>query len=311
MERLGITRAQIADTVLAILSQRLIKRLCPKCRVMKPPDPGMLEIFSRFNQPAPAQTGHPAGCPACRNTGCSGREAVYEIITMTPEVSGLIRSGASVSQIRENLRNRNVTLITSSALAKVSEGLVSYQDAYQKVLAEELGAAPPAVADDIVEASPAAQTGEPVYTGSKKEVAVSAAVPAGDAQRKKILVADDDPDILLLAQKVLAAEGYAITTVKDGIDALMRLSSEKFDLVLLDIDMPDLDGLRVLEILNQKNIKANVLFLTARSNQDSEKLGLAMGALDYIRKPINREILLLRIKNILGSAPLETVTTVL
>ena len=304
MERLGISRAQIADTVLAIISQRLIRRLCPKCKVMKPPDPGMLEIFSRFSQPAPGQTGHPAGCPACRNTGYSGREAVYEIITMTPEVSEMIRSGASVSVIRETLRKGNVALITSSALVKVSEGLVSYQDAYQKVLAEEIGAAPPAVPDDIMEgasavpgniagAAPEAGAAEPVGAVSKKDAAAG-------ARGKKILFVDDDPDILRLAQKVIAAEGYAVTTVKDGIEAIMRLGSEKFDLVISDIDMPNLDGLRLLEIMNQKNVATDVVFLTARTKDDSEERGLALGALDYIRKPIRKELLLLRIKNILG-----------
>jgi len=297
LERLGITRAQIADTVLAILSQRLIKRLCLKCRVMKPIEPDMVEIFARFNQPAPEQTGHPVGCPACLNTGYTGREAVYEIITMTPEVSEMIRSGASVSKIRETLRNSGVALITSSALVKVYEGSVSYQDAYQKVLAEELGAAPPAVADDIVADSPAAQTGEPAPARPQKDIAAPAAPEAG-TQGKKILVVDDDPDILLLAQKIMAPEGYSVTTVNDGIEALMRLSAEKFDLVLLDIDMPNPDGLRVLEIMNQKNIKTNVVFLTAGAPDASEARGLALGAIDYIRKPINKEILLLRLKNI-------------
>jgi len=311
MERLGISRAQIADTVLAILSQRLIKRLCLKCKVMKPPEPGMIEIFSRFNQPAPAQTGHPAGCPACRNTGYSGREAVYEIITMTAEVSELIRSGASVAHIRENLRNRNVTLITSSALAKVSEGMVSYQEAYQKVLAEELGAVPPAVADDTFEAPPAAPAMGIAAARLNKDAAEPKAATTESAQGKKILIVDDDPDILLLTKKILTAAGYTVTTVNDGIEALIRLSSEKIDLVLLDIDMPDLNGLRVLEIMKQKNIKAKVVFLTAKTKDGYEERGLAMGAFDYIRKPISKEILLLRIKNILSSAPPKTATTVL
>lgn len=282
MERLGISRAQIADTVLAVLSQRLIKKVCPRCRKMKPVDEETLKVFARFKQPAPRQTAHPAGCPACGNTGYAGREAVYEIITMTPEISEMIRSGASVSQIRELLRNEGVTLITASSLTKVSEGTVSFRDAYEKVIAEELGG---------------------TYIGSKKDAEAPARTPSGAGPGKRILVADDDPDILALAKKVLAAAGYDVTTVNDGIEAVMKLSSEKFDLVLSDIDMPNLDGLRLLEILNQKNIKADVVFLTARDKDDSEARGLALGALDYIRKPVKKEILLLRIKNILARKP--------
>ncbi|MCX5792982.1 MAG: ATPase, T2SS/T4P/T4SS family [Elusimicrobia bacterium] len=298
MERLGVSRAQIADTVLAVISQRLIKRLCPKCKAMKPPEPGMLETFSRFGHPAPGQTGHPVGCPVCRNTGYAGREAVYEIILMTPDVSEMIRSGASISHIRETLRSGGVTLMTTSALAKVAEGAVSYQDAYQKVLAEDLGAVPLAVADDVLDPLPEGRAPEPVYVGSKKDVAALKAASASGALGKKILVVDDDPDILLLARKVIAAEGYAVTTAKDGIEAIMLLSSRKFDLVLSDIDMPELDGLRLLELLHQKNIKADVAFFTACGSEDLEERCLALGALDYIRKPVRKEILLLRLKNI-------------
>jgi DNA-binding response OmpR family regulator len=111
---------------------------------------------------------------------------------------------------------------------------------------------------------------------------------------------DDDPDILVLAQRVLESAGYAVSAVKDGIEALLRLSSERFDLVISDVDMPDLDGLRLLEIMNQKGIRADVVFFTAHATDESEKRGLALGALDYIRKPIKKDILLLRIKNILA-----------
>ena len=312
LERLGIIRAQIADTVLAVISQRLIKRLCPACRVLRPAGPEIAETFARFGRPAPERTGHSPGCPACRNTGVTGREAVYEIITMTPEVSEMIRSGASVSAIRETLRAAKVTLITTSALEKVEKGLVSYEEAYRTVLAEELAPAPldstgetasgavpasaPIAASTPAVASPPADT---EYVGSKLDVAAlkTAAARPGPAH---ILIVDDDPDILVLAKRVLEAAGYAVTAVKDGIEALLRLSSERFDLVISDVDMPDLDGLRLLEIMNQKGLKADVVFFTARANDESEKRGLALGALDYIRKPIKKDILLLRIKNILA-----------
>lgn len=302
LERLGVSRSQIADTVLAVISQRLIKRLCPACRVLRPAGPEIAGTFARFGRTAPERTGHSPGCPACRHTGVTGREAVYEIITMTPEVAEMVRSGASVSAIRETLRAAKVTLITTSALEKVAQGLVSYEEAYRKVLAEELGAAPPDAPGEA-EAAPAPAAvlppAEAEYVGSKLDVA---ALKAGAAKPgpARILIVDDDPDILVLAQRVLTAAGYAVTAVKDGIEALMRLSSERFDLVISDVDMPDLDGLRLLEIMNQKGIKADVVFFTARANDESEKRGLALGALDYIRKPIKKEILLLRIKNILA-----------
>ena len=331
LERLGVTRAQIAYTMLAVVSQRLLKRLCLKCRVMKPVDEEITQVFSRLNYPVPLQTGHPVGCSACGNTGYNGREAVYEILIMTPEVSEMIRMGDTVQKIRESLRRGDVTLLTDAALRKVTEGTTSFRDAYEKVLAEDLGeesAVEPG--DEILalppEPGPAAEseaepesepepepevwletkpkirpeTGpaasakadgeeEPVYIGSQAPEPLQAEKP------KKILLVDDDPGVLNLAKKVLEEAGYLVTTAKDGIEAIMCLSTGKFDLVLSDIAMPNLDGLHLLEILRKKNINVDVVFLTADT---SEERGLALGALDYIHKPVKKEILLLRLKNI-------------
>ncbi len=299
LERLGVTRGQIAYTMLAVVSQRLVKRLCLKCRVMKPADETILQVFSRLNFPAPRQTGHPVGCIACNNTGYKGREAVYEILVLTPEVSEMIRVGDSIQDIRESLRRKKVTLITDSALNKVTEGITSFHEAYDKVLAEDL-----TVPEDEnnLPAAPAAgpvpppsePLPEPEPGGERKP----APEPLKAVNPQKILVVDDDPDLLILVGQIIESAGYKVTAVKDGIEAIVRLSAEKFDLVLSDIKMPNLDGLRLLEILKQKNIKVDVVFLTACDTDDLEARALALGALDYIRKPIRKEILLLRLKNI-------------
>jgi len=325
LERLGVTRAQIAYTMLAVVSQRLLKRLCLQCRVMKPVDEEIVQVFSRLNYPVPLQTGHPVGCIACNNTGYNGREAVYEILIMTPEVSEMIRLGDTVQKIRESLRRGKVTLITDAALRKVTEGIASFRDAYEKVLAEDLGeesaaepedeilalpsrsgpAAPPETKPEAgpdsepetwLETKPATPSNagneeEPVYIGSPKP----ANKPLQAEQPKKILLVDDDSSVLKLAKIVLESAGYKVTAVKDGIEAIMCLSTEEFDLVLSDIAMPNLDGLRLLEILREKKINVDVVFLTAET---SEERGLALGALDYIHKPVKKEILLLRLKNI-------------
>ena len=152
----------------------------------------------------------------------------------------------------------------------------------------------PAAAPVIVPAE------EPVYIGVQKR---APAVLQAEKPRK-ILVVDDDPDILLLAKKVIASAGYEVTAVKDGIEAIMQLSVQKYDLVLSDIDMPNLDGLRLLEILRQKNITTDVVFLTAQDQDEAaEERGLALGALDYIRKPVKKEILLMRLRNIFAKKP--------
>ena len=85
----------------------------------------------------------------------------------------------------------------------------------------------------------------------------------------------------------------------DGIDALMSLGRGNFDLILTDLSMPNLDGFKLLDFINMKGIKTPIMFLTGSDNVEDEIKLLALGAKDYIRKPINRDLLLLRVSKAL------------
>jgi len=90
-----------------------------------------------------------------------------------------------------------------------------------------------------------------------------------------------------------------VALATDGIDALITLAKEEFDLIISDINMPNLDGFKLLEIKNQKGIGAPLIFLTGRVGEEDEIKGLEMGALDYLKKPVKKDILLLKIRNVL------------
>ncbi|RMG67263.1 MAG: DNA-binding response regulator [Bacteroidetes bacterium] len=117
----------------------------------------------------------------------------------------------------------------------------------------------------------------------------------------KVLIVDDEPDILDLLAYNLEKEGYEVKKAHNGEEALEKAKSQTPDLVLLDIMMPQLDGietcrrLRALPNMQQ----AYVVFLTARSEEYSELAGFEAGADDYISKPIKPRLLLSRIKAIL------------
>jgi two-component system phosphate regulon response regulator PhoB len=105
----------------------------------------------------------------------------------------------------------------------------------------------------------------------------------------KILLAEDEPDIQFVAQIALEDEGHQIVTVDDGQAAVERALAERFDVILLDVMMPRLDGLGAC-----RQLKANphtrdipVIFLTARSQQFEVEAGLRLGALGYIVKPFD------------------------
>ena len=110
---------------------------------------------------------------------------------------------------------------------------------------------------------------------------------------KKILVADDEPDILEIIQYNLTREGYEVITAKDGDDALTKIKASKPDLIILDIMMPKKNGIQVCEILRAQPAYRDtlIIFLTALSDESSHIRGLESGADDYISKPISPKVL--------------------
>lgn len=118
-----------------------------------------------------------------------------------------------------------------------------------------------------------------------------------DAKGKKILIADDEPDILEIIEYNLTAEGYEVITAKDGDEALARARQAKPDLIILDIMMPKKSGVEVCEILRtQPAFKDTlIIFLTALNDEKSQMKGLDTGADDYVNKPISPKLLLSRV----------------
>ncbi len=113
-----------------------------------------------------------------------------------------------------------------------------------------------------------------------------------------IALVDDDRNILTSVSIALEAEGYRVRSFADGSEALRTLTVQAVDLVVLDIKMPHLDG---MELLNQLRRTSNVpvIFLTSKDDELDEVLGLKMGADDYIRKPFSQRLLIERIRTLL------------
>ena len=118
-----------------------------------------------------------------------------------------------------------------------------------------------------------------------------------DSKGKKILIADDEPDILEIIQYNLSREGYDVITAKDGDDALVKAKSSQPHLIVLDIMMPKKNGVEVCEILRaQPAFKDTlIIFLTALNDESSHIKGLETGADDYVIKPISPKVLVSRV----------------
>ncbi len=118
-----------------------------------------------------------------------------------------------------------------------------------------------------------------------------------ESKGKKILIADDEPDILEILHYNLKQEGYEVYTAKDGDEALTKAKQIKPDLIILDIMMPKKTGVEVCSILRaQPGFKETlIIFLTALSDESSQIKGLDTGADDYVSKPISTKVLVSRV----------------
>jgi len=109
---------------------------------------------------------------------------------------------------------------------------------------------------------------------------------------------DDDRNILTSVSMALEAEGFKVRTYTDGAEALRGLTAQPPDLALLDIKMPRMDGMELLQRLRRQS-SIPVIFLTSKDDEIDELLGLRMGADDYIKKPFSQKLLIERIRTLI------------
>jgi len=126
--------------------------------------------------------------------------------------------------------------------------------------------------------------------------------------KAKILVVDDEPDALELIGFNLKNAGYDVITAEDGAAAVKKARSQKPDLILLDLMIPEIDGLEVCKILRRDDATSGIpiIMVTAKAAELDRVLGLELGANDYVTKPFSPRELVLRVKNLLQrNAPPE------
>lgn len=122
------------------------------------------------------------------------------------------------------------------------------------------------------------------------------------ADKKRILIADDDTDLNEMLQNFLTSENYEVVSVFNGKDALQKAQTEKFDLILLDVMMPYIDGYHVAyEITNSSLAEIpKIIIMTSRDVSLEKGIGSMSGACEMLQKPFGLDNLLSKIKNTLG-----------
>ena len=124
---------------------------------------------------------------------------------------------------------------------------------------------------------------------------------------KKILVVDDESAVRRLVSSYLEREGYQVLEASDGVEALRKARVEHPDLIVLDLMLPEIDGLEICRVLRAES-DTYILMLTAKTEEADKLLGLGMGADDYLTKPFSPRELVARVKAILRRGEHDTVS---
>jgi DNA-binding SARP family transcriptional activator len=127
----------------------------------------------------------------------------------------------------------------------------------------------------------------------------TAASAANDQRQKTVLVVEDNVLNRELTNALLKSAGYSVLLAKDGADALMQVGREKVDLILLDVDLPFIDGHSLLEAMHENGVDAPTIFVSGVPGDDVEVRAFEVGAADFIRKPVKNQVLLARVAKVL------------
>lgn len=119
------------------------------------------------------------------------------------------------------------------------------------------------------------------------------------AKKYSILLVEDEENLQEALKLNLELEGYEVSGISDGATALEAVKKEHFDLIILDVMLPEIDGITVLETIRLKDTQIPVLILSAKNSSADRVLGLKKGADDYLSKPFNLEELLLRVNKLI------------
>src|SRR5213082_1246853 len=316
---IGVEAYKIAAALRGVLAQRLMRKLCPTCKQVwmeSPPD--------RLGKWVPKGTPlyRAAGCPDCAMTGYRGRFSIVEVLTVTAEVERRIAAGETAEQIAGAARRGGMKGLWESGLEHVLRGESTLDELTRVVdipeederpsgpaaaprrtggAARQPCLAPHAGAELAAETAP-----EPDALGEHFELLEEPEPPRVSgphgALACKVLLVDDEDSLRKVVKDLLERDGYIVSEARDGVQALDQVDRVGPDIIVLDLNMPGLDGYGVLSHLRSRPATADipVIVLTAKSDEDNEVRVFELGADDFLTKPFRARALSARLEAVLG-----------
>jgi type II secretory ATPase GspE/PulE/Tfp pilus assembly ATPase PilB-like protein/CheY-like chemotaxis protein len=307
---MGIEPYKLASALRGVVAQRLMRRLCTACRTQMT---GALGPKLRRHVPEGVTLYQAVGCPECAMTGYRGRFSIVEVLAVTPEIERLIGSGATADRLADAARAGGMRALWESGLRHVLSGETSTEELLRvtDVPAERRSSAAPAAEPARGGAAPAsaAQTAAPTgyaaadLSGSFDLLDELEPPPAGAAPRRAtVLLVEDEDSLRKVMRDLLERDGYAVAEAADGIAALDQVDRVAPDVIMLDLNLPGLDGYHVLQQLRSRPATSRipVIVLTAKGDEDNEVRVFQLGADDFLTKPFRAKALSARLEAVLG-----------
>jgi type II secretory ATPase GspE/PulE/Tfp pilus assembly ATPase PilB-like protein/CheY-like chemotaxis protein len=324
---IGLEAYKIAASLRGVIAQRLMRKLCPSCKEV-----AVEAIPAKLQRWVPSGTPlyRAAGCPECAMTGYRGRFSIAEVLTVTPDVGRVIGSGATADKIAEAARSFGMGSLWESGVARVLRGesgideLMRVVDAPFEAVAPAEAPQPPAepVPERAVRRTPPGTSRGRSRVSGPSNAEIPGVLDAnlditseafqlldslGKAPRvqhlsRKVLLADDEDQLRRVMKDLLEREGYTVAEARDGVQALDQVDKFGPDVVVLDLNLPGLDGYGVLSYLRSRQATANipVIVLTAKGDEDNEVRVFELGADDFLTKPFRARALSARLDVLLN-----------
>ena len=317
---IGIESYKIAAALKGIVAQRLLRKLCTACRELYVESvPDRLRRWVSNGTPLYRAV----GCTECAMTGYRGRFAIVEVLLATPEVERRIAANESSDRIADAAREGGMKSLWESGLAHVRSGVTSLEELLRVV---EVPVDPSVRQSGVQPAVPAPGHATPpkmpaygspaAPSAPARPTPRSSPVPGtfetfqlidepnngnGNGNRMTVLLVEDEENLRRLLRDLLEREGFRVVEAGDGVAALDEVDRSAPDVIVLDLDLPRLDGYGVLRYLRTRPQTATlpVLVLTAKGDEDSEVRVFESGATDYLSKPLRARALGARLRSML------------
>ena len=326
---IGIEPYKIAAAIKGIIAQRLMRRLCHSCRELHTgPVPDRLR---RWFPEGMTTLYRGVGCPECSMTGYRGRFSVMEVLVSSAEFERRIAAAEPVDRLIDAARESGMLSLWDSGIQHVRNGETSIDELLRVLEAPTMeGRGTQQTSSAAVAESP---TNESVAKrpSSSLDALASQVLPAGANVRthlhavppspisgdfqlvdevagdgravaKKVLLVEDEDALRRVMKDLLEREGFVCFEAADGVKALDEIDRAAPDIVVLDLNLPRLDGYGVLSHLRARPATAElpVIVLTAKGDEDSEVRVFEFGASDYLTKPFRPRALSARLHSLLA-----------